>query len=139
MTVLETHRLLQMQATPDSLHAELQSRAALGETLGVEVPESWPPELYDADAVRWTIAWLAEDSEHADWSLYYVAETPREAAALPRLVGVAGYKGGPDAAGVVELGYGIVPERRRRGFAGEAVRGLVSPALADPPRATLIC
>jgi [ribosomal protein S5]-alanine N-acetyltransferase len=138
MTVLETPRLLLIQATTDSLHAELQSRAALGETLGVEVPESWPPELYDADAVRWTIAWLAEDSEHAEWSLYYVAETPGEAAALPRLVGVAGYKGGPDAAGVVELGYGIVPERRRRGFASEAVRCLVSRAFADPRVATVI-
>jgi RimJ/RimL family protein N-acetyltransferase len=47
-------------------------------------------------------------------------------------VGVAGYKGAPDVAGVVEIGYGVVPEQRRRGFASEAVRALVSRAFADP-------
>lgn len=138
MTILRTSRLLLLQATPHALEAELDSREALGAALSVEVPDGWPPELYDADAVRWTIAWMAEHPEEIAWSLYYVAEAaPIDSSKRPRLVGVAGYKGGPDIQGVVEIGYGIVAERRRRGFASEAVRALIAHAFLDPRVATV--
>lgn len=138
MSTLRTRRLVLLQATPDTLRAELVSRQALGEGLGAEVPDSWPPELYDADAIRWTLNWLAEHPENANWSLYYIAEAPDEESARPRLIGVAGYKGPPDEHGVVEVGYGIVPERRRRGFASEAVRALVARAFGDGRVRTVI-
>jgi RimJ/RimL family protein N-acetyltransferase len=41
------------------------------------------------------------------------------------LIGEIGCKGGPDANGVVEIGYGIVPSARNHGFATEMVQGLV--------------
>jgi len=131
MPGLRTARLSLIPATAESLSAELVSPQALGEMLGMDVPASWPPELYDADAVRWTLLWLAQHPDQSEWSLYYVAE------ALPpvnraRLVGVCGYKGGPDAAGEVEIGYGVVPEHRRQGFASEAVGGMLAHAFADP-------
>ena len=138
MSTLRTRRLVLLQATPDTLRAELVSRQALGEGLGAEVPDSWPPELYDADAIRWTLNWLTEHPENANWSLYYIAEAPDEESARPRLIGVAGYKGPPDEHGVVEVGYGIVPERRRRGFASEAVRALVARAFGDGRVRTVI-
>jgi RimJ/RimL family protein N-acetyltransferase len=46
-------------------------------------------------------------------------------------VGSAGFFG-PPRDGVVELGYGIVPSRQRRGYAGEAVRALLDLAAAQP-------
>jgi RimJ/RimL family protein N-acetyltransferase len=46
-------------------------------------------------------------------------------------IGTAGFFG-PPRAGVVELGYGIVPSRRRRGYATEAARALVELALELP-------
>jgi len=131
MSTLRTQRLVLLQASAYTLGAELVSRQALGETLGVDVPDSWPPELYDADAIRWTLNWLAEHPENANWSLYYIAEAPGRESSHPRLIGVAGYKGPPDQNGVVEVGYGIVPERRRRGFASEAVQALFTRAFGD--------
>ena len=68
MHALRTPRLLLIPATVAALNAELASRDALGKALEVDVPHSWPPELYDADAVRWTIDWLAEHPEHRDWT-----------------------------------------------------------------------
>lgn len=46
-------------------------------------------------------------------------------------VGHAGFKDPPDAAGMVEIAYGIHPEYQRRGFATEAVAGLTAFALGD--------
>jgi RimJ/RimL family protein N-acetyltransferase len=132
MNAIRTPRLMLIAATAESLSAELASPQALGEFLGCDVPASWPPELYDADAVRWTLNWLAEHPEQAGWCLYYIVESPLAPSDRPQLVGVCGYKGGPDAAGEVEIGYGIVPEQRRRGFASEAVRGMLARAFADP-------
>ena len=129
---LRTPRLVLIPATTEVLEAELSSPAALGIALDTHVPASWPPELYDADAVRWTLRWLAEHGDDAGWSLYYVATLGAGGDARTALVGIAGYKGAPDANGVVEIGYGIVPEQRRRRFASEAVRALLTRAFADP-------
>jgi ribosomal-protein-alanine N-acetyltransferase len=131
MPILRTPRLLLVPATPESLRAELVAPSALGEVLDMDVPPSWPPELYDADAVRWTLSFLLAHPDESLWSLYYLAEALRHPGDRPRLVGLAGYKGGPDAQGIVEIGYGIVPESRRLGFASEAVRTLLATAFAD--------
>lgn len=138
MTTLRTPRLLLIAASPESLRAELVAPAALGEVLGVDVPASWPPELYDADAVRWTLAYQLAHPDEQRWSLYYVAEAPQRAAFRPRLAGVVGYKGAPDEAGIVEIGYGILPECRRQGYASEAVRALLANAFADARVQTVI-
>ena len=46
------------------------------------------------------------------------------------LIGSAGYKGPPSADGSVEVGYGIVEDHRRRGYATEAAMGLVDRAFS---------
>jgi [ribosomal protein S5]-alanine N-acetyltransferase len=120
MPTIETPRLILLPATADALHAELGSRGALAAVLGVDVPESWPPDLYDADAVRWTLSALEEGRAQGGWGFYYIVE--RSSPGSPaRLCGGGGFTGAPDATGTVEIGYSIVPERRRRGYAREAV------------------
>lgn len=47
------------------------------------------------------------------------------------LVGLGGYHGAPDNDGVVEIGYSVAPEFRRRGVATAAVEQLVARAFAD--------
>ena len=48
------------------------------------------------------------------------------------LIGTIGYKGPPSPDGTVEVGYGIVNDHQRRGYASEAVRALVAHAFAVP-------
>ncbi|MEP6691031.1 MAG: GNAT family N-acetyltransferase [Gemmatimonadaceae bacterium] len=131
MPDLRTVRLLLIPATAAALRAELESPRALARVLRVHVPESWPPELYDADAVRWTLRSLESNPADVGWGFYYVAEAPVSPETLPRLVGAGGYKGGPSASGTVEIGYAVVPERRRLGYAREAVYGWLAHAFAD--------
>ena len=47
------------------------------------------------------------------------------------VVGLCGYKNPPDAKGGVEIGYGVAPERLRRGHATRAVAELVAAARLD--------
>jgi RimJ/RimL family protein N-acetyltransferase len=137
-TTLETPRLLLIRATTASLEAELVGREALAAVIGVDVPESWPPDQYDADAIRWTLAALAEGRARDGWTFYYVVERPTEEGGRARLCGGGGFTGAPDATGTVEIGYAIVPERQRRGFAKETVVAWVAWAFAHPEVARVI-
>jgi RimJ/RimL family protein N-acetyltransferase len=123
MPRIRTPRLTLIPATIDALRAELDAPHALARTLAVDVPPTWPPELYDEDAIRWTLHALETRFLTPDWGAYYIAERPGTASDRLRLTGAGGFKGAPDAGGSVEIGYSILPERRRLGFAREAVDG----------------
>ena len=127
MPRIQTPRLVLIPASIATLNAELDGRRALARELDVDVPPSWPPELYDEAAVRWSLNALETRFLTPDWGLYYVAErlAADGASARQRLAGVVGFKGPPDSGGTVEIGYGILPERRRLGFAREAVDGMI--------------
>jgi len=130
--MIRTERLVLVPATPVLLRAELAGSAAVAAALGFAVPESWPPELFDADAVRYFLERGGDDP----WRMSYVvrrAEEGRE----PELVGVAGFKGPPDARGAVEIGYAIVEAQRRRGYASEAVAALLRVAFESPEVTTV--
>jgi ribosomal-protein-alanine N-acetyltransferase len=125
MPRIRTPRLLLIPATVATLTAELEGPAALARALDVDVPASWPPELYDEAAVRWSLNALESRFLTPDWGLYYVAEHPEPGSSRWRLAGVVGFKGPPDSGGTVEIGYGILLERRRMGLAREAVDGMI--------------
>ena len=135
--MIRTARLDLVVATEKALRAELESPMALAAALDAVVPAGWPPEFYDADAVQYSLNWLRKHPSEAHWGFYYFVE--QEGIGGRRvLVGAGGFKGPPDADGLVELGYSIVPERHRRGYATEATRGLLTFAFADPRVRTVI-
>lgn len=70
-----------------------------------------------------------------------INERPGDAAWITRLivdptiavpVGLAGFHGPPDAAGMVELGYRVDPEFRRRGYARQSLEILLAVAQRHP-------
>jgi RimJ/RimL family protein N-acetyltransferase len=127
--VIETARLVLIPATIESLRAEAaRDWICFAQTIGVAAPEHWPPELYDDDAVAWSLRALEEGRDRAPWFTYYFAlkGPPRV------LVGAGGMMNPPDAAGVVEIGYSVLAAHRRQGYASEAAAGLVARALAEP-------
>jgi len=128
--VIRTERLLLVPATPEFTRAALEGPAALGASLDASVPATWPPEYLDGPALDFTLDRLAEGPEQHGWWLYFVVLNADEGARV--VIGSAGYRGPPSADGTVEVGYGIVSDHQRRGYASEATRGLVARAFAFP-------
>lgn len=126
--MIECERLLLLPATVQTLRLEaareLDRFAAL---LGVATPEQWPPDLYDDDAVAWSLRELEENPDRAPWNTYYfVLKAPRI------LIGAGGFMHAPCAKGSVELGYSVLTTHQRRGYAAEATAGMVKRAFAEP-------
>jgi [ribosomal protein S5]-alanine N-acetyltransferase len=127
---LRTERLELVPATGDLLDAALVSPAALSAGLDAEVPPTWPPDLLDRPALEFVRDLVAVNPEASAWWMYFVV-LPLETGERT-LIGSIGYKGPPSTEGAVEVGYGIVSDHQRRGYATEAVRALVTNAFAVP-------
>jgi RimJ/RimL family protein N-acetyltransferase len=91
--------------------------AAAGAAAGVAIP-AW----FVADPWLWTLrlGQLIGEPDHAPWLIRAVVSPDGV------VVGHAGYHGPPDARGMVEVGYEIAPEHRRRGYARAAVLALLA-------------
>ena len=129
--MIATERLELVPATVESIRAALDGESALAACLGVVVPATWPPEFLDPPALEFTLDRLAEGLPQAGWWLHFVV-LARGGATGRTLIGSAGYKGPPSPDGTVEVGYGIVRDHQRQGYATETVRGLLEHAFAFP-------
>lgn len=128
--MLRTARLRLIPATPALARADLVGPAALSQALGVVIHPEWPPQLFDAPAIEFSLHQMEKEPAAAGWWFSYIVHD--QAPGGPSAVGIAGYKGKPDAAGSVEIGYSVVPACQRQGIASEAATALVSHAFADP-------
>ena len=93
-------------------------------------PVPLSPDLAGPDCRRvWQIRaeQVIEDPASAAWITGLVWDPERGLA-----VGRAGFHGPPDADGMVEVGYEVDPEYRRRGYARAAFQALLDRAVADP-------
>jgi RimJ/RimL family protein N-acetyltransferase len=127
-----TDRLELVPATLALCDAEAEGPAAVARALGVIVPASWPPPVFEADDVDRVREQLRSNPSTGDWTLHFVLRRAPSATETPMLVGVAGYGEPPTADGVVEIGYAITEEHQRRGYATEAIAALLRRAFADP-------
>lgn len=120
---LTTQRLDLITATAQHLLVALDDISKLGRLIGADIPASWPPELLDDDALRYTLDQLHRGPDQIGWWMRYVV-LRRGPDDRPLLVGTVGLKGRPKD-GIAEVGYGIVHDQQRQGFATEATRALV--------------
>jgi RimJ/RimL family protein N-acetyltransferase len=126
--VIRTGRLTLIASTAEHHTAELESKAALGELLDVEIPGSWPPGEYDCNAIEFFRKQLLTDPEKLGWYSWYAILTGNEI--QPDIaIGAGGYTGTANSEGTIEIGYSILPEYRYKGYATELVSALVKRAL----------
>jgi ribosomal-protein-alanine N-acetyltransferase len=126
--LLHTARLDLVACTLELSLLELQSTKALAAALQVGVPSTWPPPLNDESSQRWFLDKLQSEPGIVGWTMWYFvlrSGGPRE------LVGNGGFKGRPQR-GLVEIGYSILPEHQRKGYATEATLALITWAFSHP-------
>lgn len=120
LTQISTARLRLVALDAELAELQLRDRMAFFDALGVMPEPSWPPDLMDQTAMQWMRDALAAQPADAGWySWVYISP------ALNRLVGSGGFKGAPDAAGEVEIGYSMLNSYREQGLATEGVLALV--------------
>ena len=121
LRVIESRRLTLVAATTELMTADLAGRESLGNAIGANVPENWPPDLYESTAMRAALESLRDPAEHG-WSMWYLLSKRSDPT---HLLGICGFKGKPDQAGSVEIGYSVLSQFRVQGYATEAVSRLV--------------
>jgi RimJ/RimL family protein N-acetyltransferase len=126
---LKTRHLLLVAHAPAHLRALMRGRDAYEQSFGVPAAEGFGDFLRNG-AAEVSPAWLARlaSATAADpwidgFAMVHVASNT--------VIGSASFKGPPDADGVVEVAYGVVPSQQGRGYATEATAALVSYAFAD--------
>jgi ribosomal-protein-alanine N-acetyltransferase len=123
--MVETDRLWLTPAPLKLVQAVSEGRRT-GLRFPARVLDAWP----DADLRDFLptyAAMLEEEPLSSRWGVWVMIEK-----ATDTIIGDIGFKGSPDEAGRVEIGYSILPDWRRQGFAAEAARALVHWALTQP-------
>lgn len=123
--LVTTARLQLLRAAPEHLEALMVGVAAFEEEFGLhpevgflEFPEALECSLRQMAGGGYLAHW---------WAPYLFVER-----AGRTVVGMGGYKGPPDAHGLVEIGYGVAPAWRGRGVATEAAAALTAEARCLP-------
>jgi len=119
--VLLTPPLLRAVANGDLAHVERQLDAAVG--------AGWEDGVPAARRLKQ----LAADPSEQPWLVRaIVASTPR------RVVGSVGFHAPPDDQGRVEIGYDVVADERRKGYARESIHALLDWAWATGSARTCV-
>jgi [ribosomal protein S5]-alanine N-acetyltransferase len=124
-TELHTPRLTLIAATLEHVRTELEAPEQLSRLLDAEVSSEWPTGEYDRDAMEFFRGRLEEGGAAVEGWYGWYAVRNADAERGRALVGAGGYFGPPDSEGVVEIGYSILPEWQRQGYASEIARALV--------------
>ncbi len=116
---IRTRRLDLVSLSPELIEALLAGRRAeAGAIAGFPLPDGWP-EPGDERFLRLRLDQMRGDPASRPWLL--------RAMVLHRTGTMVGYINfhGPPADGAAELGYTVLPTHRRRGYAREAIRGMM--------------
>ena len=99
-----------------------EGREEAGRILGAALSVDWPQaELLDVLPIQASAS--LSDERFGIWVMI-----ERESGSV---VGDIGFIGPPSDGGSIEIGYSVVPDRRRRGYATEAARAIVDWALQE--------
>jgi RimJ/RimL family protein N-acetyltransferase len=127
--MLTTPRMVITPATAETIRAEIEDQEALAALLGATVPANWPPEMV-VDALPWFLGQLEAAPEEVGWFGWYGVAARQEGGG-PVLVASGGFIGPPED-GAVEIGYSVLPQFYRKGYATEMAGALVRWVLSQP-------
>lgn len=127
-TVLRTPQLLLTPLTLSQLQLCLTNLVDLESELGISFDHEVITERVQR-AIQMKLDKMAVlDESLCKWQTYWLIVVSAENVG----VGLAGFKGVPDADGSTEIGYGIAPSYQNKGYMTEAIKALVNWAQEQP-------
>ena len=127
-----TARMRLVPATVVLARAELMDRARFAELLSGTVPDQWPPEIL-ADALPAFLDGIETSPDQVGWFVWYgLIRAPGETDAQTDVLGASAGFRGPPKDGTAEMGYSVLPQFQRQGYAAEMIRALLDWAFAQP-------
>ena len=116
-------RRLELTPLPAAAAAALpDDRSAAAAVIGSSLAAAWPQtDLLDVLPMQ-----AAAEPAAEPFGIWLIIERDTNT-----VVGDVGFMGPPDG-GLVEIGFSVIPESRRRGYATEAARSLTEWAFRDP-------
>jgi RimJ/RimL family protein N-acetyltransferase len=124
---ITTVRLELITGTPELARANIADGAEFSRLLNAQIPDNWPPPLNTPETMEWSLRFAETHPDGIGWGTWYVLQKNNRAA-----IGIGGFKGIPIQDGLVEIGYSILPEFQKMGFATEAVNALLTWAFEHP-------
>ena len=119
---LETPRLTLRACSPEQLLALIEQPERFEHLTGLPAAEGLHGLYVSGDVSPQWVAALREASGPDPWRHgFFVVHRERRC-----VIGSGGYKGAPDATGIVEIAYGIAPSYEGHGYATEAAAALVA-------------
>jgi len=122
--MIETENLKLIPCELKHFEAILHDPKRLEGMLGVCVADGW---MSFPEAIPHGYEYLKANPAALGWWMYLFIH-----AGDKMLIGLGGFKGKVDEAGMVEIGYEIAPDYRNRGLATEAAQGMVDYAFSQP-------
>ena len=114
-----TNRLILVPMTYDMVSAVLNEQSRVIEELGFKANDKWPRED-TLDILPIIEQKLRTHGETKGVDIWMIIK--REDMTI---IGDIGFKGEPDENGIIEIGYGLIEEERRKGYGYEAAKGLI--------------
>jgi [ribosomal protein S5]-alanine N-acetyltransferase len=119
--VLQTERLRLFAHTPEQLRALLEGTEPYERRFSIRLADGVREFLVSDDVSPDWLARLKTATEPDPWMYGFAVQHLDDGT----LIGMGGFKGPPDADGVVEIAYGIVAAYQGRGYATEVARALM--------------
>jgi [ribosomal protein S5]-alanine N-acetyltransferase len=122
---LETERLALVAFTAELIEA-LPERSSAQHLIDAAMPDGWPDEEL-GELLSLYAGWVRADPTVVGFGPWLIIARDQNS-----VVGSAGFVGKPNDEGSLELGFGVHPAYRNRGYASEAARVLVEWGLDQP-------
>ncbi len=125
--MIETTNLKLIACELPHFEAILSDQKHLEQMLGITVFKDWFdfPGVASIEAIQFSYEYLKAHPDARGWWMYLFIHVKDQV-----LVGLGGYQGKADEAGMVEIGYAIIPDYQGQGLATEAAQGLIDHAFS---------
>jgi RimJ/RimL family protein N-acetyltransferase len=130
-----TPRLALIAITPACVRSEQTNDGQLGRLAGAQVTAAWPPEHWEPHVFDLLLTRYGADPADVGWNRYIAVRNPDGARTL---IGTLGGFRRLEKPGECEVGYSVLPDFQRHGYATEGMLAFLGFVFEDRSMETVV-